>query len=340
MSSMRAVQISEPGADFELVDKEIPKPKENEVRVKVQACGVCHGEAVVKEGTFPDIKYPRVPGHEVVGTIDKLGSNVAFWEIGERVGVGWYGGPCLECEACRMGDPSTCTSFLTTGVSFDGGFAEYMVVPIQALSLIPHELNSLEAAPLLCAGRTSFSALRYSGAKAGDLVAILGLGGLGHLGVQFARKLGFKTVALSRGTGKQELAYTLGAHVYIDTESSNPAMELQKLGGARVILATAPNGKAISDIVNGLGFEGELIVVAYPGDPIQAFAWQLLGERRSIKGWTVRPAKHMSEDVLNFSVISGVLPMIEVFPLEEAALAYEKMMTAKVHFRAVLKVGD
>ena len=313
MASMRAMQIREPGADFELVQKEIPEPADNEVRIKVQACGVCHGEAVVKEGTFPDIKYPRVPGHEVIGTIDKLSRNVCFWEAGQRVGVGCYGGPCLECKACRMGDPSACTSFLTTGISFDGGFAEYMVVPIQALSLIPPELNSLEAAPLLCAGRTSFSALRYSGAKAGDVVAILGIGGLGHLGVQFARKLGFKTVALSRGTDKQELAYALGAHVYIDTESSNPAMELQKLGGARVILATAPNGKAISNIINGLGFEGELIVVAYPSEPIQAFAWQMLGERRSIKGWTVRPARHLSEDVLNFSVISGALPMIDFF---------------------------
>jgi len=337
---MRAVQISKPGSDFELIQKEIPEPNENEVRIKVQACGVCHGEAIVKEGYFPDIKYPRVPGHEVAGTIDKLGSNVSFWEIGQRVGVGWYGGPCLTCEACRKGDPSNCVSFLTTGISFDGGYAEYMVAPTQALSIIPDELSSLEAAPLLCAGRTSFSALRQSGAKGGDLVAILGLGGLGHLGIQFARKLGFKTVALSRGKDKQELAYTLGAHVYIDTESSNPAKELQKLGGARVILATAPNSKAISDVVDGLGFDGELIVVAAQGEPMQVFSGQLLGERRSIRGWTVRPAKDVSEDALNFSVISGALPMIEVFPLEQAALAYEKMMTAKVHFRAVLKMGN
>ena len=340
MSLMRAVQISKPGADFELIQKEIPEPNENEVRIRVQACGVCHGEAIVKEGYFPDITYPRVPGHEVVGTIDKLGSNVSFWETGQRVGVGWYGGPCLTCEACRKGDPSNCVSFLTTGISFDGGYAEYMVAPTQALSIIPDELSSLEAAPLLCAGRTSFSALRQSGAKGGDLVAILGMGGLGHLGIQFARKLGFKTVALSRGKDKQELAYTLGAHVYIDTESSNPAKELQKLGGARVILATAPNSKAISDVVDGLGFDGELIVVAAQGEPMQVFSGQLLGERRSIRGWTVRPPKDASEDALNFSVISGALPMIEVFPLEQAALAYEKMMTAKVHFRAVLKMGN
>ncbi|HXY87520.1 MAG TPA: alcohol dehydrogenase [Candidatus Acidoferrales bacterium] len=340
MSLMRAMQISKPGADFELIRKEIPEPKEDEVRIKVQACGVCHGETLVKEGYFPGIEYPRIPGHEVVGTIDKLGSNVSFWEIGQRVGVGWYGGPCLMCDACRAGNLSNCTSFLTTGISFDGGYAEYMVAPMQALSSIPDELNSLEAAPLLCAGRTSFTALRNSGAKGGDLVAILGLGGLGHLGIQFARKLGFKTVALSRGRDKHELAQSLGAHIYIDTESSNPAKELQKLGGARIILATAPSSKAISDVVDGLGLDGELIIVAAQGEPIHVFPGQLLGQRRSIRGWAARPAKNISEEVLNFSVISGALPMIEVFPLEQAALAYEKMMAAKVHFRAVLKMHD
>ncbi|HYA61146.1 MAG TPA: alcohol dehydrogenase [Candidatus Acidoferrum sp.] len=340
MSLMRAMQISKPGADFELIRKEIPEPREDEVRIKVEACGVCHGEALVKEGYFPGIEYPRIPGHEVVGTIDKLGSNVSFWEIGQRVGVGWYGGPCLICDSCRVGDLSNCASFLTTGISFDGGYAEYMVAPMQALSSIPDELNSLEAAPLLCAGRTSFTALRNSGAKGGDLVAILGVGGLGHLGIQFSRKLGFKTVALSRGTDKEELAYSLGAHIYIDTESSNPAKELQKLGGARIILATAPSSKAISDVVDGLGFDGELIIVAAQGEPIHVFPGQLLGERRSIRGWTARPAKNISEEVLNFSVISGALPMIEVFTLEQAALAYEKMMAAKVHFRAVLKMHD
>ena len=339
MSLMRAVQVSAPGADFELIKKEIPEPKENEVRIKVQACGICHGDAVVKEGHFPGIKYPRVPGHEVVGTIDKLGPNVSFWEIGQRVGVGWYGGPCLKCEACRKGDPGNCASFLTTGISFDGGYAEYMVAPQQAMTIIPDELNSLEAAPLLCAGRTTFSALRNSRARGGDLVAVQGIGGLGHMGIQFARKLGFKTVALSRGKDKEELAYKLGAHVYIDTESLNPANELKKLGGARVILATAPNSKAISEVINGLGFDGQLIVVAAPGEPMQISPGQLLGERLSIRGWVGRPAKDKSEEALNFSVISGALPVIEVFPLEQAALAYEKMMTSKVHFRAVLKVG-
>lgn len=340
MSLMKAVQISEPGADFELIRKEILEPGENEVRIKVQACGVCHGDAVVKEGRFPGIQYPRVPGHEVVGIIDKPGPGVSYWHVGQRVGVGWYGGPCMKCEACIMGDLSNCRSSLTTGISFDGGYAEYMTAPQQAMILIPDELDSLEAAPLLCAGRTTFTALRNSGARGGDLVAIQGLGGLGHLGIQFARKLGFRTVALSRGKDKQELAYKLGVHVFIDTETSNPAKELQKLGGARVILATAPDSKAISELVNGLGFDGQLIVVAAQGEPIQVSPGELLGERRSIRGWVARPTREKSEDALNFSVLTGALPMIETFPLEQAALAYEKMMTARVHFRAVLKIGD
>ena len=340
MSLMRAVQISAPGADFELIKKAIPEPQENKIRIKVQACGICHGDAVVKEGHFPGIKYPRVPGHEVVGTIDKLGHNVSFWAIGQRVGVGWHGGPCLKCEACRKGDPGNCASFLTTGISFDGGYAEYMVAPQQAMTIIPDELDSLEAAPLLCAGRTTFTALRNSGARGGDLVAIQGIGGLGHMGIQFARKLGFKTVALSRGKDKEELAYKLGAHVYIDTEALNPTDELKKLGGARVILATAPNSKAISQLINGLGFDGQLIIVAAPGDPLQLSPMQLLGGRTSIRGWVGRPARDKSEEALNFGVISGAMPMIEVFPLEQAALAYDKMMTSKVRFRAVLKIGD
>lgn len=340
MTLMKAVQVSSPGADFELVSKGIPEPKENEVLIKVEACGICHGDAITKEGYYPDIKYPRVPGHEVIGKVDRLGSKVTFWKIGQRVGVGWYGGPCLKCKACIRGELSSCENFLTPGISFDGGYEEYMVVSTQALAIIPDEFDSLKAAPLMCAGRTTFSALRNCNAKAGDLVAIQGLGGLGHLGVQFARKLGFKTVALSRGKDKENLAYKLGAHLYIDTESFDPVDELRKLGGAKVILATAPNSKAISALINGLGFEGQLIIVSAPSEPMQIFPWQLFRGRRSVKGWTARPSKNESEDALNFSVISGVLPMIEVFPLEQAALAYEKMMTAKVHFRSVLKIGD
>ena len=233
MPLMKAMQISKPGGDFELVQKEIPVPKENEVRLKVQACGICHGDTVVKEGHFPGIQYPRVPGHEVVGIVDKLGPHVSRWQVGQRVGIGWFGGPCMKCEACKMGDFSNCRSALTTGISFDGGYAEYMVAPQQAMTLIPDELKSLEAAPLLCAGRTIFSALRNSKARGGDIVAIQGLGGLGHLGIQFAKKLGFRTVAISRGKDKQELAYKLGAHVYIDAESPNAVKELQKMGGPK-----------------------------------------------------------------------------------------------------------
>lgn len=339
MPLMRAMQVKSAGGDFELVKKEIPEPKETEVLIKVEACGVCHGDAVVKEGYFPGIQYPRVPGHEVVGRITKLGSKVPGWKVAQRVGVGWYGGPCLKCDACLRGDLLNCEDFLTTGISFDGGYAEYMTAPMQAMALIPDELDSYEAAPLLCAGRTTFSALRDSGAKGGDVVAIQGIGGLGHLGIQFARKLGFKTVALSRGKEKEKLCYTLGAHVYVDAETSKPAAELQKLGGAKVVLATAPSSKAITEIINGLAPGGQVIIVAYANEPMHISPGQLMHSRGIIRGWTARASEDVSEGALNFSVISGVIPMIEVFPLEQAALAYEKMMTAKVHFRAVLKMS-
>ena len=340
MPLMKAMQISKPGGDFELVQKEIPAPKENEVRLKVQACGICHGDAVVKEGHFPGIQYPRVPGHEVVGIVDKSGPHVSRWQVGQRVGVGWFGGPCMKCDACKMGDFTNCRSALTTGISFDGGYAEYMVAPQQAMTLIPDELKSLEAAPLLCAGRTIFSALRNSKARGGDTVAIQGLGGLGHLGIQFAKKLGFRTVAISRGKDKQELAYKLGAHVYIDTESTNAVKELQKIGGAKVIVSTAPNSKAITDVIGGLGFDGQLIIVSAPGDPLVIPPGSLLWGRHAVQGWVARSTGDKSEDAINFSVLTGTLPVIEVFPLEQAPQAYEKMMTAKVHFRAVLKMSE
>ena len=338
MPLMKAMQIAAPGAKFELVQKEIPEPMETEVRIKVEACGICHGDAVVKDGHYPGINYPRVPGHEVVGRIDKLGFKVHGWETGQRVGVGWYGGPCLKCDACKRGDLSNCENFLTTGISFDGGYAQYMTAPMQGLAAIPDELNSVEAAPLLCAGRTTFTALRNSGAQACDLVAVQGLGGLGHLAVQFARKFGYRTVAISRGKDKEALAYQLGANTYIDAESTDAAVELKKLGGARIILATAPNSKAISGLINGLCPDGQLIIVAWPNELMQISPWQLLGGRRSVKGWTARPARNSSEDTLKFSVISGVTPIVEVFPLEQAALAFEKMVSAKVHFRSVLKM--
>ena len=334
MSLMKAIQVSSPGANFELVQKEIPEPGENEALIKVEACGVCRGDALVKEGHFPGIKYPRIPGHEVLGTIDKLGSRVENWRLGERVGVGWHGGHCFKCSACRKGEFLACENALITGISSDGGYAEYMAARSEAMVSIPKELNSVEAAPLLCAGRTTFGALKYSQARGGDLVAIHGLGGLGHLAVQYAVRLGFKTAVLSRGKEKEELAYKLGAHIYIDTNTTDAAKELNKLGGARVILCTAPDSKAISGLIGGLGRNGQAIVVTGAREAMQIPPMLLLGGGRSISGWVGGSV----EEAINFSVIFKVIPMVEVFPLQQAALAYEKMMTAKVHFRSVLKI--
>ncbi len=262
MPFMKAVQISSPGGDFDLVEREIPEPEEGQVRIKVEACGVCHSDAYTKEGTLPGIKYPRVPGHEVAGFIDKVGERVTAWKIGQRVGVGWHGGHCFQCEPCRRGDFTTCKNRKIAGASYDGGYAEYMVAPQEALVSIPEELTATEAAPLLCAGITTFNALRNSGARAGDVVAVQGIGGLGHLAIQFANKLGFKTVALSRGKDKEVLARQLGAHVYIDTATVNVAEELTRLGGARVVLGTAPNAKVMADVVDGLAIDGKLLLVA------------------------------------------------------------------------------
>jgi D-arabinose 1-dehydrogenase-like Zn-dependent alcohol dehydrogenase len=335
MVSMKAIQISSPGNDFELVHKEVPKPKENEVLIKVEACGVCHGDAIVKEGRFPGLQYPRIPGHEVVGIIDQLGSKSKYWKVGQRVGVGWLGGHCFECPACRSGEFGACEESSTTGITTDGGYAEFMVARMEALNSVPDNLIPVEAAPLLCAGRTTFGALQNSVAKGGDLVAIHGLGGLGHLGLQFAIKLGFETAVLSRGREKEALALKLGAHHFIDTDASDAAKELMNLGGAKVILCTAPNGKAISELVSGLGRNGQMIIVTYVNEMMQISPANLMRCGRSISGWV----GGKPEDALNFSVLTGVRPMVEVFPLEQAALAYEKMMSAKVHFRAVLKMG-
>ena len=334
MALMKAVQISSPGGDFELVRKEIPGPKKNEVLIKVEACGVCHGDAIVKEGRFPGLQYPRVPGHEVVGTIVQIGSESKCWKAGQRVGVGWLGGHCFQCAACRSGEFGACEESLTTGITTDGGYAEFMVARMEALSSIPDGIDPVFAAPLLCAGRTTFGALESSAAKGGDLVAIHGLGGLGHLGLQFAIKLGFETAVLSRGTEKEDLARKLGAHHFIDTTKADAARELLKLGGAKVILGTAPNSKAISELIGGLSRNGEMILVAYAGEMMQLSPALLMRGGRSIRGWVGgRP-----EDALRFSVLTGVRPMVEVFPLEQAALAYDKMMSGKVHFRAVLKI--
>ena|ERR1035437_2591329 len=334
MKLMKAIQVSSPGADFELIQKEIPEPGNNEVLIKVEACGICHGDSIAKQGHFPGIKYPIIPGHEVVGIVDKIGPMVTSWEVGQRVGVGWHGGHCNQCSACHKGDFGACEKSLTTGIHIDGGYAEYMIARPEAMVSIPEELNAVEAAPLLCAGRTTFGALQHSGAKGGDLVAIHGLGGLGHLAVQYAVKLGFKTIVLSRGKEKEALAYKLGAHGYIDTDAGDAVKQLIKLGGARVILCTAPNGKAIAELIPGLGRNGEAIIVAGANDMMQIPPMLLLGAQRSIKGFV----SGNIEDTLKFSVLTKVIPMVEVFPLEQVALAYEKMMTSKVHFRSVLKM--
>jgi D-arabinose 1-dehydrogenase-like Zn-dependent alcohol dehydrogenase len=336
---MKAVQVSRPGGDFELVDREIPEPEEGQVRIEVEACGVCHSDSYTKEGTFPGIKYPRIPGHEVAGFIDKVGERVTAWKTGQRVGVGWHGGHCFQCESCRRGDFATCKNRQIAGISYDGGYAEYTIAPQEALVSIPEEFTAQEAAPFLCAGITTFNALRNSGARAGDIVAVQGVGGLGHLAIQFANKLGFKTVALSRGKDKEALARQLGAHFYIDTASSNIAQELTKLGGARVILATAPSAEAISATVEGLATNGKLLIVAGSGESLRISSRQLLATRRSIQGWTGGHAKD-SEDTLNFSLLSGVRPLIETFPLEKASVAYERMMSNLVRFRAVLTMNS
>jgi propanol-preferring alcohol dehydrogenase len=318
-----------------LVHKEIPKPKENEVLIKVEACGVCHGDAIVKEGRFPGLHYPRVPGHEIVGIIDQLGSKSQNWKLGQRVGVGWHGGHCFECPNCRSGEFGACEDSSTTGITTDGGYAEFMVARMEALNSVPDNLDPVEAAPLMCAGRTSFGALQNSVAKGGDLVAIQGLGGLGHLGLQFAIKLGFETAVLSRGRDKEVLARKLGAHHFIDTNTTDAAKELMNLGGAKVILCTAPNGKAISELINGLGRNGQMIIVTYVNERMEISPGNLMRGNRSICG----SVRGDPEDALRFSVLTGVRPIVEVFPLEQAAIAFEKMMSAKVHFRAVLKMG-
>jgi alcohol dehydrogenase, propanol-preferring len=336
---MKAVQVSSPGASFELVDREIPTPQANEVLIRVEACGMCHGDVVTREGSYPGITFPRVPGHEVIGIVDRLGSDVTGWQPGQRVGVSWYGGPCRRCDACLKMDYEHCLDPLATGISIDGGYAEYMTAPEPALARIPDELDALAAAPLMCAGRTTFTALQHSGARAGDLVAIYGLGGLGHLGLQFAKKLGCRTAALSRGKDKEALAGALGADVYIDTEAENAAHALTKLGGARVILATVPNSKAIAELFGGLGVEGQLIIVAWLYEPVLIAQPQLFQSRRSIMGWLAPSTRNSSQDTLSFSAGNDVRPMIEVFPLAQAELAYEKMLASKVHFRAVLQMG-
>ena len=333
--TMKAAQIPKAGADFEIVEREIPKPSAGQVRIKVQACGVCHSDVFTKEGAWPGIQYPRVPGHEIAGIIDELGAGVTAWKQGQRVGVGWHGGQDGTCLSCRRGDFRNCRNLKVPGISYDGGYQEYMVAPVEALAAIPESLSAIEAAPLLCAGITTYNALRHSGALPDDLVAVQGIGGLGHLGIQFASKFGYKVAAVGRGSENAALAKKLGASVYIDSKATNAAEELQKLGGARVILATAPNSKAMSALIDGLGPNGKLMVIGAAFDPIEVTPVQLISGSRTIQGWAAgTPAD--SEDTLRFAELTGVRPMIETYPLEKAGEAYARMMSGNAQFRVVL----
>jgi len=337
MPKMKAVQVPKPGGEFEFVEREIPEPGPRQVRIRVQACGICHSDVIIKEGLFPGISYPRVPGHEVIGMIDEVGAGVKDWKKGERVGVGWHGGQDGTCPACRRGDFLNCANAMVCGISFDGGYQEFMVAPLEALARVPESLDAAEAAPLMCAGVTTFNSLRHSGAIPSDLVAVQGIGGLGHLGIQFAKKFGYRVAAIGRKPENAGLAKKLGADLYIDSASTDAATELQKLGGARVILATAPSGKAMSSLVGGLGASGTLLVVGASAEPIEVSPNQLLFGRKRVQGWPGGMPTD-SEDTLRFAEMTGVRPMIEKVPLEKAPEAYARMIEGKARFRMVLIV--
>ena len=335
MPKMKVAVVTKANGDFEIQEREIPQPAAGQVRIRVQACGICFSDHYVKDGLWPGLAYPRSPGHEVAGVIDEVGPGVATWKKGQRVGVGWHGGQDGTCLSCRRGDFGNCAAGKVTGLSFDGGYGEYMVVPVEALARMPESLDPAEAAPLLCAGITTFNALRHSGAGPGDLVAIQGIGGLGHLGIQFASKFGYRVAAISRGKENEPLAKKLGAHIYIDSASGNAAAELQKLGGAKVILATAPSAKPMTALVDGLGANGKMVVVGATMDPIEVSPVQLIRGSKSIQGWASGIPTD-SEDTLRFAELTGVRPMIEKFPLDKVNEAYARMISGKAQFRVVL----
>jgi D-arabinose 1-dehydrogenase-like Zn-dependent alcohol dehydrogenase len=332
---MKAAQIAGPGEEFELVEREISAPGRGEVRIQVEVCGICHSDALTKGGQLPGIEYPRVPGHEVIGKIDALGEAASGWDLGRRVGVGWHGGRDGTCVSCRRGDFRNCRNLKIPGISYDGGYQEYMVAPVEALIAVPDSFGSAEAAPLLCAGLTTFNSLRHSGAMPGDLVAIQGIGGLGHLAIQYASKFGYRVAAIGRGSGNARLAIQLGATVYIDSNATNAATELERMGGAQVILTTAPSSKAMSAVIDGLGPNGKLIVLGATFDPIEVMPLQLISGNRAIQGWlTGTPAE--AEDTLHFSELAGIRAMIETYPLERAAEACDRMLSGDAQFRVVL----
>jgi D-arabinose 1-dehydrogenase-like Zn-dependent alcohol dehydrogenase len=335
VTTMKLAQVARPGGDFQIVEREVPEPGAGHVRLKVQACGVCHSDVFTKDGLWPGIEYPRVPGHEVIGIVDELGTGVSGWKKGQRVGVGWHGGHDGTCQSCRRGDFRNCRNRKVPGVSYDGGYQQYMVAPVEALTAVPEGLSDVDAAPLLCAGVTTFGALRDSGALPGDLVGVIGVGGLGHLAIQWASNFGFKVAAIGRGADARGLATKLGASVYIDTGSTNVAEALKQLGGAQAVLATAPSSKSVSDAIDGLAPNGKRVVIGVDAKPIEVTPLQLILGVRSIQGGLAgTPAD--AEDTLRFAELSGVRPMVETYPLERAAEAYARMMSGKARFRVVL----
>jgi D-arabinose 1-dehydrogenase-like Zn-dependent alcohol dehydrogenase len=339
MLKMRVVQVSRPGGPFEIVEREIVQPGPREVRVKVKACGLCHSDSLTKEGHFPGITYPRVPGHEVAGVIDAIGADVPRWKVGQYVGVGWLGSYCGYCESCRRGTFITCANQRVTGITMDGGYQDYMLVPFEGLALIPEEITPVDAGPLMCAGITTFNSLRNSGAHGGDTVAVLGIGGLGHLAVQFASKMGFHTIAIARGTDKEPLAMQLGARRYIDSTAVDPAAELQRLGGAKIIIATATSAEAMAATIGGLSLDGRLVVLGADFTPIALNTAALIGKRTGLYGWPSGSSID-SEDTMKFAAMTGVRPMTETFPLEKVQAAYERMMSNSARFRVVLTTGN
>ncbi|HEV2113729.1 MAG TPA: alcohol dehydrogenase [Terriglobales bacterium] len=338
MAKMKVAVVTKPGGDFEMIERNIPAPGPGHVRIRVLACGICYSDHLTKDNAWPGITYPRSPGHEIAGVIDEVGAGVTNWKKGQRVGVGWHGGQDNTCPSCRRGDFATCVAGRVTGITHDGGYAEYTLAPVEALAAMPESLDAAEAGPLMCAGITTFNALRHSGAGPGDVVAIQGIGGLGHLGVQFANKFGYKTVAIGRGPENANLAKKLGAVAYIDSKATNPAEELQKLGGAKVILATAPNSKSMSALIDGLSINGKMMVVGAAPEPIEVSPFQLIGARKSIQGWPSGTPSD-SEDTLRFATLTGVRAMIEKFPFAKVNEAYARMWSGKAEFRVVLTMS-